>query len=90
MHYAVFTRNFELLIFLQNIGADCDLANTFGITPLILAAIVPWINGFAFLAAMTKDLNVADKLGNSALHYAVAKNHHAIVELLLSKPGINV
>jgi uncharacterized protein len=63
-------------------GADFNTQNEFGLTPLMLAAKKGDLNLVKFLAKHTRDLNLEDKDGNSALYYALSSNSIECVQIL--------
>ncbi|HHF0525173.1 TPA: ankyrin repeat domain-containing protein [Legionella anisa] len=81
---AVKSRNVDLINKLLEKGANLDIPNKQGLTPLMHASR----NGFGEIVQilLTKGANssLIDKKGNSALHYACMEGHTEIAQQLIS------
>lgn len=88
VHFAVLHKNEQLFYFLLSHKADFDRANNDGMTPLMYAAWIPWRNAFSILSNIVRNINAIDVHGNTALHYAVAKENLDIVSILLQRPNV--
>ena len=55
------------------------------VTPLLITVLWSNTNGIAALLAAAADVNVQDRFGNSALHYAVRTGNPAVLQMLLEK-----
>ena len=72
-------------------GAKADFKDTFGQTPLAIAA--EWGHeGVVRLLLEQSDVKVdsTDKIGYSPLSLAITNNHEGVVKLLLARDGVNV
>ena len=72
----------EELYQLANEGADFDIVDELGMSPLMKAALQNDITLVSFLLKHTSNINAEDKMGNSALYYATKNNNIDIVKLL--------
>ena len=72
----------EEYIRLANEGADFNVANAFGVIPLMSAARSGNLSLVKFLLKHTDNINQEDKEGNTALFYAVEHDHLEVVKLL--------
>jgi ankyrin repeat protein len=66
----------------QLAGADFDVVDENGMTPLMKATIKGDIELLSFVIKQTRDINLEDKEGNSALYYATKENNLDAVKLL--------
>lgn len=71
LHYALHTRNRDMLGLLLDQGADLNKANTKGMTPLHLACYIGDADMFGMLVENGADMNKHDKYGYAVLHYLV-------------------
>jgi ankyrin repeat protein len=72
-------------------GASADLADSAGVTPLMVAAMHGDLEMVRSLIGNVSDLTVKDGAGHSALFYAVGSQKIEIVDLLLSlTPNLEV
>lgn len=90
VHFVAWHNNIKLFEFLIAQKITFDAANNDGITPLMLASLRGNSKMIALLANMTSNINAIDKSGNTALHYAVVKEHMECVKLLLANSDINI
>lgn len=67
---------------LEQEGADFNICNEFGITPLMSAAHSGNIEVVKMLLKYVRNVNQEDKEGNTALYYAVENSHLEIVKIL--------
>ena len=67
---------------LEQEGADFNIKNEFGITPLMSAAHSGNIKLGRFLLKYVVNVNEEDKEGNTALYYAVENSHLEVVKVL--------
>ncbi|MBI3873870.1 MAG: ankyrin repeat domain-containing protein [Arcobacter sp.] len=72
----------EEYIRLQEEGADFNISNEFGITPLMSAARKGDVRLVKFLLKSVRNVNLEDKEGNTALYYAVESNSLEVVQVL--------
>ena len=72
LHYAVYSSDIscEILSCLIGIGADVNARTNNGVTPLMIAAEEGHINGVTSLVKCGANVDLQDKYGNTALHYA--------------------
>ena len=73
LHYAVYSSDIscEILSCLIGIGADVNArTNNVNVTPLMIAAEEGHINGVTSLVKCGANVDLQDKYGNTALHYA--------------------
>src|SRR3954465_6964582 len=64
-------------------GANVDLADETGLTPLMAAAMQGRIDIMRELIGRVTSVDVADRSGRTALHYAIAGRKNDVVEFLL-------
>ncbi len=87
--YASIDGSKEILKFLKAIGADADLKNSFGETPIYASITYDAYENVEFLADDWASVTVSDDEGKTPLHHAAnlayLENQVAIIELLLSK-----
>jgi uncharacterized protein len=88
LHIVVAKRNVYWLSFLIEKGADKNVGDRNGDTPLILATRTGFAEGVAQLLRARADVDRANRLGETALIAAVQNRHSAIVSTLL-KLGAN-
>ena len=72
LHYAVYSSDIscEILSCLIGIGADVNARTNNGVTPLMIAAEEGHINGVTSLVKCGANVDLQDRYGNTALHYA--------------------
>jgi len=91
----------DLMQLLVSRGADPNLPNAIGTTPLIVAAGLGWVGNFSanapgqwmnavkFCLDHGADINAADAKGYTALHGAAVRGDNEMINFLISK-GANV
>ena len=67
---------------LEKEGADFNISNEFGVTPLMSAAHSGNLSLVKLLLKYVNNVNEEDKEGNTALYYAVENNHLEVVKVL--------
>lgn len=92
IHYACFNDNEEILQLLISKKFDCKRSSHLGLQPVHCSALADSVHCIKILADMGIDLNeVADKSGNTPLHFAVINQNSKVIAFLLnSKAKINV
>lgn len=85
LHEVVARRDLTWLRFLLDRGANPDIADTNGATPLALAAQAGFVEGVEALAAKGAQVDVADSTGETPLIAAIHRRDSATVEALLAK-----
>jgi ankyrin repeat protein len=88
LHVVVRSRNANWIGYLLANGADPDIGDKNGDTPLILAARTGYTEGVARLLMAHAQVNKTNKLGETALIVAVQQRQASIVSALL-KLGAN-
>ena len=83
LHIAMRNRNANWVGFLLARGADPNLGDANGDTPLILAARRGFVEGAARMLMKRAEVDKANKLGETALIVAVQQRQTAIVKMLL-------
>ena len=83
LHIAVRNRNANWVGFLLSRGADPNLGDANGDTPLILAARRGFVEGVARMLMKRADVDKTNRLGETALIAAVQQRQVAIVKMLL-------
>ena len=84
---ATLTRDAELAARLLAAGADPRVADSDGVTPLMVAAWAGDLPTIAALRAHGAPLDAADAAGRSALHYAIAARHAAVLAHFFQTPA---
>ena len=88
LHYAAIGNLTEIVKILLDGGADINIQDSFGRTPLLMSLSRDSTIA-AFLVARGADIDKSDSIGDTPLHQAVARRKKAIAKLLLEK-GANV
>ncbi len=83
LHIAMRNRDGNWVGFLLTRGADPDLADANGDTPLILAARRGFVEGAARMLMKSAEVDKTNKLGETALIVAVQQRQTAIAKMLL-------
>jgi ankyrin repeat protein len=83
LHIAMRARNANWVGFLLAKGADPDLGDANGDTPLILAARRGFVEGAARMLMKSAEVDKPNKLGETALIVAVQQRQTAIARMLL-------
>ncbi|HEV2746784.1 MAG TPA: ankyrin repeat domain-containing protein [Allosphingosinicella sp.] len=84
LHYMVRERDLTWLSFLLGKGANVDLQNNDGNTPLALAAQVAWVEGAQLLLRRKAAVDLPNSGGETPLIHAVHRRDLAMVRLLLN------
>jgi ankyrin repeat protein len=82
---AVSRRDNTWTAFMLSNGADPNLANRNGETPLIAAARIGYMQGVEWLLVKKARIDDANRMGETALIVAVQARHPQVVKYLLSK-----
>lgn len=93
LNRAVYFKNFEVVDYLLNQGADVNKTDEkYILTPLIAAAIKNNVTAGKELIASGADINIADKINNfSPLIWAVVYGNQDFIKmLLLYKPNLDI
>ena len=88
LHIAVARRDTAWVNFLTQRGADANLADREGMTPLIIAAQIGFADGVPGLIAAGARINQANSRGETPLHFAVQRRDIAMVRTLI-RAGAN-
>jgi ankyrin repeat protein len=83
LHIAMRARNANWVGFLLSRGADPNLGDANGDTPLLLAARRGFVEGAARMLMNRAEVDKTNKLGETALIVAVQQRQTAIVKMLL-------
>jgi ankyrin repeat protein len=84
LHIAVDRRDAGWLRFLLTKGANPNIADKGGVTPLALASRLGWVDGVGILASKGAKPDVASDTGETPLMAAVHKRDVALVRMLLA------
>jgi ankyrin repeat protein len=84
LHIAVARRDMVWVNFLTQRGADANIANRDGVTPLLSAAQLGFVDGAQALVARGARINHANGRGETALHIAVLRRDIAMVRALMA------
>ena len=84
LHIAVARRDMVWVNFLTQRGADTNVANREGLTPLLSAAQLGFVDGAQALVARGARVNLANGRGETALHIAVLRRDLAMVRALMT------
>jgi len=85
LHIVTRGRDLTWLGFLLARGARADIQDNEGITPLMIAAQIGWIDGAETLLARRASVDVPSNRGETPLILAVHRRDLAMVRLLLSR-----
>ena len=88
LHIVTRKRELQWVGFLLNRGADPNMGDAKGDTPLILAAAMGFEEAGAYMLAKGAKVDTINRRGETALAAAVQQRHPRMVELLL-KAGAN-
>ena len=83
--YAILTQRHEVIASILNKGADPNLANSLGYSPLQIAIEISDFNSFNLLVNANANINYADAFGRTYLMHAARVGFLAGVDLLLEK-----
>lgn len=84
LHIVIARRDMTWLNFLTQRGADTNLDDRNGVTPLLAAAQIGFIDGAQALIARGARVNQANGSGETALHLAVQRRDIAMVRVLMA------
>lgn len=84
VHIAVARRDTVWLNFLTQRGADTNLADRSGTTPLLSAAAIGFVDGVQVLIARGARVDMPNGRGETALHLAVQRRDLALVRALIA------
>lgn len=84
LHIVVARRDLVWLNFLTQRGADTNLADRNGVTPLLTAARIGFVDGAQVLIARGARVNQTNGQGETALHLAVQRRDIAMVRALIA------
>jgi NTE family protein len=87
LQMAAIVRNLSAMSLLITAGAKLDFANT-SMTPLQICAFNGFVEGLELLISSGSDVNIVDKAGCSALHYAAVKGPLDAVKRLVSAKSL--
>lgn len=85
LHAVVQRRDLTWVRFLLQRGANPNIADRSGVTPLQIAARLGFVDGVSQLIDGGADINVADQTGETPLIGAVHRRDVAMIELLIGK-----
>lgn len=85
LHLVIAQRELTWLRFLLGKGADADIANRDGDTPLILAARIGFAEGADVLLGRGAQVDRANRRGETALIVAVQQRNLALIRLLAER-----
>lgn len=90
-HFAAWHQNEELIEFLIEQKADFNIPNNDSVTPLMIACFLNSSNPniFNHIFSQTRNFNLQDHNGFTALHYAAISNNLVMVKKLLQVPNID-
>lgn len=88
LHIVTERRDMEWLGYLLGRGANPNLADKKGVTPLMLATQLNWGDGASLLIKLKADIDATNRSGETALIRAVQLRHADMVRLLI-KAGAN-
>ena len=83
LHIAVARRDLTWIKFLSQKGANANIADGRGVTPIILAAQLGFLEGVEALIAGGARVDVANNAGETPLIYAIHSNNRQLAEILL-------
>lgn len=84
LHYASELGHVFIIYHLAGVGAELNILDNEGMSPLMLACKASQLNAASALAGLKADVDQAGSTGASALHYAAAAGNLEILELLVS------
>jgi ankyrin repeat protein len=85
LHILTRERDFTWLGFLLGRGADANVQNKEGMTPLMIAAQLGWVEGAERLLGSGAKVDLSNKRGETPLILAVQMRHLSMVRMLLGK-----
>lgn len=83
LHTVVRRRDYAWLSFLLGKGADANIRNGEGNTPLALAAQLGWVEGARLLLGVGAQVDAANSRGETPLIFAVHRRNLPMVRLLM-------
>jgi len=87
LHYAVFHNRSDVVHFLCEKGADLNVQNKHGLTPVLCAADKNFTSLVRILVKFGANLRLTDNQGFSLLHKAVLSSNLDLVQFLLEECG---
>ena len=84
LHIVVARRDMVWINFMLSRGANANLADRAGLTPLISAAQIGFVDGAQALVARGAQVNLANGRGETARHIAVQRRDIAMVRALIA------
>lgn len=84
LHYAVQKQLFDVVQLLKILGANIDILNYYGITPLGIASQCSSFKIFKYLLENGADPDNIDKSGSTPLHNACFQQNCQMIDLLLA------
>jgi hypothetical protein len=84
LHIVTARRDSVWLRFLLDRGADANIADRSGVTPLLVAAQLGYAEGIQLLTARGARVNSANSSGETALHLAVQRRDIGLVRTLMT------
>jgi ankyrin repeat protein len=85
LHRAVHTGNVDMVKFLVSRGADVNVKDNYGQTPVQIAAQLDDVQIIIHLVSHGAEINIKNSIGKTPLHDAVAHDQFQIVNYLVSQ-----
>ena len=83
LHFVVDRRDVTWIRYLGQQGANPNIADDDGVTPLMLASRLGFIEGVQALIGVGAQVNVANKAGETPLIFGILSRNRPLVEVLL-------
>ena len=83
LHIVTERRDITWLRYLVGKGADVNMRDDKGVTPIQLASSLGWLEGVAFLVERRADLDQSDSTGETPLISAIHRRDQQMVQVLL-------
>lgn len=90
LHLAMHYKYHMLAARLLRDGANADIRDAFGITPLMWAAQAGYVGMTETILATNVPLNAINDKGSNALHIAILGDREDVAVLLIDQPGMDV